>query len=383
MSQSPFQHLYTRRQIIRTAAAATALTLTSQLWRAQAQNKEIIVGFIYVGPKDDFGWNQAHAEGNVGLSGLDWVKTVEEENVPETVAVEESMRAMIEQDGATVIFPTSFGYYDPHVLRVAQEYPEVQFFHAGGLYIEGVHPKNVGTYFGYLDEGHYINGVLAGSMTQSNRLGFIAAKPIPLVLRNINSFTLGAKSVNPDISTQLIFTGDWALPVKEAEAANSMADQGIDVITCHVDSPKIVIETAERRGLMSCGHNTSQAALAPNGYLTGAEYDWTSVYTQFAEDIQAGKTLMNGGIPHLIRGGIKEKFIKVSPWGSAASEEAKKAGEEALAQLQAGSLVIYKGPLKDNTGKEVVPAGAEYGQRAIELESMDYLVEGVIGSTSS
>ncbi|MCF2971851.1 BMP family ABC transporter substrate-binding protein [Synechococcus sp. Nb3U1] len=383
MSQSPFRHLYTRRQIIRTSAAAAALTLTSQLWRAQAQNKEITIGFIYVGPKDDFGWNQAHAEANVGLSGLDWVKTVEEESVPETVAVEESMRAMIEQDGATVIFPTSFGYYDPHVLKVAREYPEVQFFHAGGLYIEGVHPENVGTYFGYLDEGHYINGVLAGSMTKSNRLGFIAAKPIPLVLRNINSFTLGAKSVNPDISTQVIFTGDWALPVKEAEAANSMADQGIDVLTCHVDSPKIVIETAERRGLMSCGHNTSQAALAPNGYLTGAEYDWTSVYTQFAEDIQAGKTLMNGGIPHLIRGGIKEKFIKVSPWGSAASEEAKKAGEEALAQLQAGSLVIYKGPLKDNTGKEVVPAGAEYGQRAIELESMDYLVEGVIGSTSS
>jgi simple sugar transport system substrate-binding protein len=150
-----------------------------------------------------------------------------------------------------------------------------------------------------------------------------------------------------------------------------------------VDSPKIVIETAERRGLMSCGHNTSQAALAPKGYLTGAEYDWTSVYTQFAEAIQAGKTLMNGGIPHLIRGGIKEKFIKTSPWGSAASDEAKKAGEAALAQLQAGSLVIYKGPLKDNTGKEVIPAGVEYGQRAIELESMDYLVEGVIGSISS
>jgi simple sugar transport system substrate-binding protein len=384
MSRPLFRHLYTRRQLLRSGAAAAAITLTSQLWRAQAQNKkEITIGFIYVGPKDDFGWNQAHAEGKVGLSSLPWVKTVEEENVPETVAVEETMRAMIEQDGATVLFPTSFGYYDPHILRVAKEYPEVQFFHAGGLYIEGVHPKNVGSYFGYLDEGHYINGVLAGSMTKSNRLGFIAAKPIPIVLRNINSFTLGAKSVNPNITTQVIFTGDWALPVKEAEAANSMADQGIDVLTCHVDSPKIVIETAERRGLMSCGHNTSQAALAPKGYLTGAEYDWTSVYTQFAEAIQAGKTLMNGGIPHLIRGGIKEKFIKTSPWGPAASDEAKKAGEAALAQLQAGSLVIYKGPLKDNTGKEVIPAGVEYGQRAIELESMDYLVEGVIGSISS
>ena len=150
----------------------------------------------------------------------------------------------------------------------------MQFFHAGGLYQEGVHPKNVGSYFGYIDEAQYVAGVVAGHMSQSGKLGFVAAKPIPQLLRNVNSFTLGAKSINPDITTQVIFTGDWAVPVKEAEATNSMADQGVDVITCHVDSPKVVMETAEKRGIFASGYHANQSSLAPAGYLTGAEWDW-------------------------------------------------------------------------------------------------------------
>lgn len=252
------------------------------------------MGFIYVGPKDDFGYNQAHAEGKQGVAKLSWVKTVEEANVPETTAVEETMRNMIEEDGATVLFPTSFGYFNPHILKVAKEYPEVQFFHCGGLYEEGKHPKNVGSYFGYIDEAQYVAGIVAAHTSKTGKIGFIAAKPIPQVLRNINSFNLGARSVNPKITTQAVFTGDWALPVKEAEAANSMADQGIDVITCHVDSPKVVMETAERRGIFCSGYHANQAQLAPKGYLTGAEWNWTQVYSKYAEMIRAGKTLING-----------------------------------------------------------------------------------------
>jgi len=229
-----------------TAKLGTGCTPTPNQASSNAQEaKPLVVGFIYVGPKDDYGYNQAHAEGAAGVAKLAGVKVVEEANVPETTAVEETMRNMIEEDGASVLFPTSFGYYDPHILKIAQEYPEVQFLHCGGLYQEGVHPQNVGSYFGYIDEGQYVAGVVAAESSKTGKLGFIGAKPIPQVLRNINSFTLGARSVNPEIITQVIFTGDWALPVKEAEAANSMADQGIDVITCHVDSPKVVMETAE------------------------------------------------------------------------------------------------------------------------------------------
>jgi simple sugar transport system substrate-binding protein len=341
------------------------------------------MGFIYVGAKDDYGYNQSHAEGKAGVSKLGWVKTVEQANVPETTDVQEAMRNMIEQDGATVIFPTSFGYFDPHVLKVAQDYPEVQFLHCGGLYQEGKHPKNVGSYFGFIDEAEYLAGIVAAKASKSGKLGFIAAKPIPQVLRNINSFTLGARSVNPKVSTQVIFTGDWSIPVKEAEAANSMADQGVDVITCHVDSPKVIVETAEKRGIFTTGYHANQAVLAPKGYLTGAEWDWTNVYSKYAEMIRAGKTLMNGGIPHLVRGGFKEGFLKLSAYGAAVSADAKKDADAAKAKFIDGSMVVYKGGLQDNTGKVVIPAGKDLKQQDGELEKMNWLVAGVVGKVGS
>lgn len=380
-----------RRQVIRGLLATGAFGVTSKLWTgctptestggsSGSASKELVMGFIYVGPKDDFGYNQAHFQGKEGLKGIAGVKTVDQENVPETTAVQEAMRSMIEQDKATVLFPTSFGYFDPHILKLAEEYPEVQFFHCGGLYQDGKHPKNVGSYFGYIDEAQYIAGIVAGHMSKSGKLGFVAAKPIPQVLRNINSFTLGARSIKPTITTQVIFTGDWSLPIKEAEATNSMIDQGVDVVTCHVDSPKVVMETAEKRKVFASGYHANQASLAPTGYLTGAEWDWTTVYTNYVKLVQEGKTLMNGGIPHLLRGGYKDGFVKISDFGSQVSDAAKKDAEAARAKMKDGSLMIYKAGLKDNTGKVVAPK--DYGQTAIELESMNWLVEGVIGKTA-
>jgi basic membrane protein A len=379
-----------RRQIIRGLLATGAFGATSRLWTGCAptptptvsptsSSQELILGFIYVGPKDDYGYNQAHFLGKEGLKSLANVTTVDQASVPETVEVQEVMRNLIDQNKATVLFPTSFGYFDPHILKLASDFPEVQFFHCGGLYQEGKHPKNVGSYFGYIDEAQYIAGIVAAYTSKSGKLGFVAAKPISQVLRNVNSFTLGARSVKPAITTQVVFTGDWSLPVKEAEATNSLVDQNVDVITCHVDSPKVVIETAEKRGVYSSGYHANQSVLAPKGYLTGAEWDWTTVYTEIVKSIQAGKTLMNGGIPHLLRGGYKDGFVKLSDYGPAVSPEAKKAADAAKAKLQDGSLVIYKGEIKDNTDKIVVPSGKEFGQRAIELESMAWLVEGVIG----
>ncbi len=345
--------------------------------------KDLTMGFIYVGPKDDYGYNQAHAEGKAGVSKLPGVKTVEEASVPETIAVQETMKNMIVQDGAAVVFPTSFGYFDPHILKVAKQFPKVQFLHCGGLYTEGKHPKNVGSYFGYIDEAQYVCGVVAGHMTKSGKLGFIAAKPIPQVLRNINAFALGARSANPKAIVQVVFTGDWSMPVKEAEAANSLIDQGVDVLTCHVDSPKVIVQTAEKRGIYSSGYHASQAAIAPKGYLTGAEWDWSTVYGNYAKLIQAGKTLADGGIPHIVRGGLKDGFVKLSPYGSAVSAVAKKDADAAKAKFMDGSMVIFKGELKDNTGAVVIPAGKEMKQQDPELEKMNYLVEGVVGSTKS
>jgi len=389
VSNRKLLHL-SRRQVIRGLLATTAFGITARFGTGCSSADggggaaEITIGFIYVGPKDDYGYNQAHAEGAAGVvENFDWVKIVEEASVPETTAVEESMRSMIDIDGASVLFPTSFGYFDPHILKLAEEYPDVQFFHCGGLYQEGTHPANVASYFGYIDEAQYIAGIVAAHTSKTGKLGFIGAKPIPQVLRNINSFTLGARSIKPEITTQAVFTGDWALPVKEAEAANSMADQGIDVLTCHVDSPKVVMETAEKRGIFASGYHADQTALAPKGYLTGAEWDWTSVYSKIAEDIRAGKTLMDGSIPHVLRGGLAEGFWKLSDYGPTVSEQAKQDAEAAKAAFMDGSLVIYNGEIKDNTGAVVVEAGQSLKQQDPVLEQMNYLVEGVIGSVAS
>ncbi|WP_343314962.1 BMP family ABC transporter substrate-binding protein [Brucella sp. BE17] len=332
------------------------------------------VGFIYVGPKDDFGYNQAHAQGAAAVKEIPGVTVLEEENVPEAVDVQNSMRSMVNFDGAKMIFPTSFGYYDPFVKEVAPEFPDVRFQHCGGLWKEG-DPANAGSYFGYIGMGQYLNGVAAAHVTKSKKIGFVAAKPIPQVLNNINSFLLGARSVDPSITCQVIFTGEWSLAVKEAEATNALADQGADVITCHVDGPKVVVETAAARGCFVCGYHTDQSPLAPEKYLTGAEWNWPKVYVDFVKRQMAGET-----IPNFVRGGLAEGFIKMSPLGAAVPDAGRKQFEAVQAEMLKGGFSIFKGPMNDNKGKEIIPAGTALLETDISLESMDYLVEGVVGS---
>jgi len=363
-----------REALGRLGAAGMMGALAPLGLRVAAAADKLVVGVIYVGPRDDYGYNQAQAQAAAEIKKMPGVRVVEQEKVPETTDVQKTMASMIEQDGATLLFPTSFGYFDPHILRLAEKYPKVRFAHCGGLWTEGKHPRNAGSYFGYIDECQYLDGIVAGHASKSKKLGFIAAKPIPQVLRNINAFTLGARSVDPTITTQLIITGDWSLPVKEAEAANSMIDQGVDVITCHVDSPKVVVETAERRGIGVCGYHANQAALAPKGYLTGAEWNWLTPYSMHVKDAIAGKPMVN-----FLRGGLKEGFVRASAYGKAASERARKNADGIKAQMMKGDYVIFKGPLKDNTGKVIMAAGAGQKQTDPTLEQMSYLVEGVIG----
>jgi basic membrane protein A and related proteins len=366
---------FNRRDSLKSLAALGAAgTLGGFSHLAWAQ-KPITVGVIYVGPRDDFGYNQAQAQAAAELKKIAGIKVVEEENVPETAAVQKTMTGMIVQDGATLLIPTSYGYFDPHVLAVAAKYPDIRFAHCGGLWTEGKHPKNVGSFFGYIDECQYLNGVIAAHMSKSGKLGFVAAKPIPQVLRNINAFTMGARSVKPGITTSVIFTGDWSMPVKEAEATNSLADQGVDVFTMHVDGPKVIVETAAKRGKMVCGYHASQAKLAPNAYLTGAEWNWLTAYKTIVEAAQNGKPH-----PNFIRGGLKDGYVKMSAYGPMVTAAAKKNADDIKAKMMAGSFDIFKGPLKDNKGNVVIAAGTTHKQTDLALEGMNYLVEGVIGS---
>ena len=360
---------FNRRTFLKASAAAVAATGSVTRIAGAAG---VTIGIVYVGPRDDFGWNQAHAVAAKALKAIPGVTVVEEENVPETDACAKSMESMVNLDGANIILGTSFGYFDPFMVDLAKKYAKVEFRHAAPLWNASKHPKNLGSYFGYLNQAHYVDGVAAGLSTKSNKLGFVAAKPIASVLSNINSFMLGAKKTNPNAVVQVIFTGDWSLPVREAEAANALVDAGCDVITCHVDGPKVVIETAEKRGVKTCGHNASQAPLAPKGFITGAEYKWETIYKLYATLLAEGKPL-----PNMLSGGYEGDMVRNSPFGAGASDAARTAAMQAMADLKA-KKPIYVGPLKDNKGKVVIDK--TYDNLDPFLDQMDYLLEGVVGS---
>jgi basic membrane protein A and related proteins len=364
---------FTRRTLLRTSAVGAAGLALGLGGVQRAFAGDLTIGIVYVGARDDFGWNQAHAVAMDALKKLPGVKVVEEENVPETDACSKTMESMINLDGAGLILATSFGYYTPFVVDMAKKYPKVEFRHAAPLWNKDKDPKNAGSYFGYLNQAHYVDGVAAGLSTKSNKIGFVAAKPIASVLSNINSVLLGARSTNPNATVQVIFTGDWSLPVREAEAANALVDAGCDVITCHVDGPKVVIETAEKRGVKTCGHNASQAPLAPKGFITGAEYKWITIYQQYAAELGKGESL-----PNMLAGGYHNDMVQNTPFGAGASDEAKKAALAAIEGLKA-KKPIYVGPLKDNkTGKVVIDKA--YDNYDPYLDQMNYLLEGVVGS---
>ena len=375
MSVTPPTHMgMSRRTVLQGTAGVAGLAAAGLSAQPARAAKDLVAGFIYVGPKDDYGYNQAHAEAAAMLKKMPGIKVVEEEKVPETDDVSKTMESMIKLDGATLLFPTSFGYFDPYMLKTAAKYKDIQFRHCGGLWTDK-NPMNTGSYFGYIGMCQYLNGIAAAHATKTKKIGFIAAKPIPQVLINVNSFALGARSVDPSIVTTVIFTGEWSMPVKEAEAANSLADQGIDVLTCHVDGPKVIMETAERRGIYACGYHADQSKLAPKGYLTGAEWNWITVYKQFIADEQGAKPL-----PNFVRGGLAQNFVKMSPFGPALSEAGRKNVTAVKAEIVKGGFAVFKGPMKDNKGNVVIPAGKSYPETAVELESQNYLVEGVNGA---
>ena len=362
-----------RRALLRGVSALGGLALgTGGLGRAWAAN--LTIGIAYVGARDDFGWNQAHAVAANVLRAVPGVTVLEEERVPETVACAEAMEGMILQDKAKLILATSFGYYNPFVIDLARKYPDVQIRHCSTLWNKNKDPVNAGSYFCYLNQAHYVDGTAAGLSTRSNKIGFVAAKPISSVLNNINSFLLGVKKVNPQAYVQVIFTGEWSAPVREAEAANALVDAGCDVVACHVDAPKVVISTVEARGQKTCGHNSDQSSLAPNGFITGAEYKWGTIYKAFAADLAQGRA-----VPSFVVGGIAADMVANTRFGAGASPAAIVAANVATADLKADKP-IFVGPLKDNNGKLVLDR--TYANSDLALDRMDYLLEGIIGSTS-
>ncbi|MGQ0678205.1 MAG: BMP family ABC transporter substrate-binding protein [Actinomycetota bacterium] len=338
------------------------------------------IGFIFVGPKDDFGYNQAAFDGSQAVkAAFPDLEVLTAENVPEDDNAARIMEGMISK-GAKIIFATSYGHKDP-ALKVAQAHPDVVVVQQGNL-VEGQMPANFGTYFGTVYEPVYLAGIAAGKATKSNKLGYVYAFPIPQTLNNIDAFTLGARSVNPSVTVNLVNTSNWCDPGKQAEAANSLISRGVDVITQHQDCTATVIKTAEAKGIFSVGYHADASSLAPRGWLTGSEWNWGPLYVEIVEQIQSGG-FTGSKYNANYRVGLKtgdNPFVQ-SSYGPSVSEETKQLIDQAKTAISGADGSPFKGPVKDQEGNEIVPAGTVPDYATIE--GIVVLVDGVVGKLPS
>jgi len=342
-------------------AAALGTLLVAAAFAAKPK-----VAYIYVGPKTDFGYNYAMDQGRLAVEKNLGVKTVYFENIPENAEVERVMERVINQ-GFNVIFATSYGYLDP-ALNVAKKYPKVIFMHGGGFKLA----PNLGTFFADIDEVEYLAGIAAGAASKTGKLGYVAAHPIPQTLRNINAWTLGAQSVNPKITTTVVWTGSWSDPAKEAEAANTLIDGGADVLSMHVDGPITVAQTAEKRGVMVTGYHADASKFAPKGWLVGAAWNWGELMTKIVKSVEDG-TWKSG---HL-RGKLADNYVMLTKFGPKvpASAKAKIAAKEKAFK---GGADLWVGPITGQDGTVILKEGEVLP--LAKIESMGFLVKGVIAT---
>jgi basic membrane protein A len=335
---------------------------------ASVSKPPLKVGFIMAGPINDFSWDEGHHKGCLFLESTlgKQVETTECENVPESAEAERVLEKMISQ-GNKLIFATSYGFMEP-VLRVAARHPDVVFMQinrVGGA-------KNVGTYAGSVYEAMYISGVVAGRMTKTNKLGFVAGHPINQIMQEINAYALGAQSVNPKAKVQVIWINSWFDPPAESEAARALIDGGADVLST-IGAYQSVLGTAEHSGVFSVGANGDQHKLLPKSWLTGVLWNWGPLYTKVAESVENGTWRSSSDFY-----GMKDDCIKLAAFGNSVP---KKVQDEALAlaeKIKQGKLEVFKGPLKDRDGV----LRLSNGQKAdcTWLGNMNWLVSGVEGS---
>lgn len=355
-----------RRLVLKTfMGAMTALTLvaTGQV----TASEKIKVGFVYVGPISDHGWSYQHNQGRLALEKAlgDKVETTYVESVKEGADSERVIRQLA-SSGHSLIFATSFGYMNS-TLKVAKKFPNVKFEHATGYKTS----TNLSVYSGRYYQGRYIMGQIAGKMTKSNRLGYIASFPIPEVVRGINSFILGARSVNPKATITPVWVNTWYDPGKEGDAAKVLIDQGIDVITQHTDSPA-PLQVAEKRGVLAFGQASNMIAFAPNTQLTAIEDNWGPYY------IARTKAVLDGTWQKAeVWDGLASGMVKMSPYKNMPADIKEMALKTEKA-VTSGALNPFAGPINRQDGTVLVKAGDSISEG--DLAGMNYYVEGVIGS---
>lgn len=351
------------------ALAAVCGLMVSPLASAHAadEGKKLKVGFVYVSPVGDEGWSYAHDQGRKAMEALPYVETTFMESVPEGPDAERAFLNLARK-GYDVIVGSSFGYMDP-MEKVARQFPKATFMHCSG-YKSG---PNMTAYFGRMYQARYLTGMVAGAMTKKNEIGFVAAFPIPEVVRGINAFTLGVRAVNPDAKVRVVWTRTWYSPDDEKKAAEGLLDVGVDVIAQHQDSagPQ---EAAEARGVYSVGYNTDMSAVAPKAHLTSAVWHWTDFYLDFIDQVHKG-TWQNGNFWY----GLDSGLVGIAPYGAMVPQDVRDRVDAAQEDIKSGKLMVFAGPVKDQAGTVRVPEGQVAPDQ--DLLSMDWFVEGVVGTT--
>ncbi len=322
------------------------------------------VGFVYVSPIGDAGWTYQHDLGRLQVEKETGVSTSYVENVAEGADAERVIRDMAKR-GDKVIFATSFGYMN-YALKVSKSFPQTAFVHATGYKLG----KNMGLVNARFYEGRYLTGVIAGEMTKSNVLGYVAAFPIPEVLQGINAFIKGARSVNPDAELRVIWVNSWYDPGKERQAAMTLLSQNADVITHHTDSTAVV-QAAEEQGKYAFGYHSDMSKYGPKAHLTATTHHWGDYYVKTVREALAGTWK-----PSSVWGGYREGMIRLAPLNKAIPAALQSRIRDMEKQMTAGALHAFAGPVVDQAGKTVVPAGQNMSDD--QLNKMNYYLEGVI-----
>lgn len=354
--------------------ALSALVGFTTITAANAADK-VKVGFVYLTTPGDHGWTYAHevARQDVEKHFGNKVETTFVENVPEGPDSARVIRELAKQ-GNEIIFTTSFGYMD-HTIKVAKEFPNVKFEHITGY----KRSPNVATGNIRFYEGRYVQGVVAGLMTKSNKIGYLASFPIPEVIQGINAFGIGLRSVNPKAEVSVIWVNSWYDPVKEADAAKVHIAEGADILAQHTDSPAM-LQTAQKAGVHGFGQSSDMKAFAPKAQLFSSVNNWGPYYISKIQQMMDGKWSTGDGPDHWAGNtwvGIADDYLVLSPFENMPADVAK-AAAQATADIKSGKNKIFTGPIKDNSGKVRVPAGKTLNDGEL-FQTLDYYVDGISG----
>ena len=329
--------------------------------------KDIKAAFVYVGPVGDGGWTFAHDQGRVEMETLPFVKkTTYIESVPEGTDATRVIMGLANK-GYNLIFTTSFGFMDP-TLEVAGRFKDVVFEHCSGFKLS----ENMGNYFGRFYQGKYLSGIVAGAMTKTNIIGYVAAYPIPEVIRGINAFTLGVHEVNPDVEVRVVWTQTWLDPGLERSAADSLLDVGADVLSMHRDTPA-TLQAAEERGAYAVGNDSDMRQYAPNAFLTAPIWNWGVFYKDIATKVHDGTWKSEE-----IWWGMETEIVELA---SISSKVPQKIRDLVAVKKQAivdHKMKVFTGPIKGQDGNIILPAGKSYSDG--ELLGMNFFIEGVKGT---